>query len=348
MHKLSDRKVGLPPGTLVYTGRKKKGPIKIRVMDYTSQTVHDTYISKVEDLKHFVNRKTVSWINVIGVHHPEMIEKIGNVFGLHPLMMEDIVNVHGRTKMEVRDNVLFTQLKMIYYNLHHNLVFEQLSVVLGNHFVITFQENEYDVFDPVRERINSTNWRIRQLDNDYLAYALIDAIVDNYFSIIQKTGDLLDTVDDRVVKKPQEDSLSQIHKLKKNLVLLRKNIWPVREVISKMKQTKLIKHNTKRFIDDLYDHVVQIIDSIEMYRDMSSSILETYLSNVNNRMNEIMKVLTVISTIFIPLTFITGVYGMNFTHMPEIPGKFSYVLVWVVMLTIGIWLYIYFRRKKWV
>lgn len=348
MHKLSDKKVGLPPGSLVYTGRKKKGPIKIRVMDYNAERVRDVYISDVSELKKFVNSKSVSWINVIGVHHPQVIAKVGKLFNLHPLMLEDIVNVHGRTKLEVRDDKLFTQLKMIYFNPHKKLMFEQLSIILGNHFVITFQEDDYDVFDPVRERIRSTNWRIRQLDNDYLSYALIDAIVDNYFSIMEETGNQLDRIDDQVVKKPQENSLQNIHSLKKNLVLLRKNIWPVREIISKMKQTALIKKSTKPFIDDLYDHAVQIIDSIEMYREMSSSILETYLSNVSNKMNEIMKVLTVISTVFIPLTFITGVYGMNFTHMPEIPGKFSYYVVWAVMLTIGIWLFVYFKRKKWV
>ena len=348
MHKVSKKSVGLSPGTLVYTGHKKKGPIKIRVIDYTLNSVHDTYISKIEDLKKYVDRKSVSWINVIGVHHTGMIEKIGNVFNLHPLMMEDIVNVHSRPKLDVEDGLLFTQMQMIYYDAHKKLIFEQLSMILGNNFVITFQEDDFDVFDPIRDRIKKDNWRIRKLDNDYLAYAIVDAIVDNYFSIMDETGNLLDRIDTQVIKKPSQKSLFDIHKLKRDLVILRKNIWPVREIIDKMKKTDtIIQDSTKRYIDDLYDHTIQIIESIETYREMAASIVDTYHSSIGNRMNEIMKVLTVISTVFIPLTFITGVYGMNFLYMPELAWKYGYFIIWTIMLGIAGWLFYSFRKRKW-
>lgn len=348
MQKNTQRKVGLAPGTVVYTGEKKKGPLKIRVIDYTPDKVTDTYISNLSELKKYLDSDTVSWINVIGVHHSEMIEKIGNIFGLDTLFLEDIANVHGRPKLDVRDGLLFTQLKMIYPRSHGKLVYEQLSLVLGKKFVLTFQEEDLDIFDPVRQRIKGSHWRIRKLDSDYLAYALLDAVVDNYFAIMEKIGVHIDKIDDAIVKGTQENSLDKIHKTKKDLVLLRRYIWPVREIIDRMKKTdSLIQADTHKFIDDLYDHVIQVIDSIEIYREMTGGILETYLSHVSNKMNEIMKVLTIISTIFIPLTFITGLYGMNFKYMPELAWKYSYPLVWIFMLGIAFFLFKYFHKKKW-
>lgn len=345
----SGRKIGLAPGTVIYTGDRKDIPVRIEVIDYTPEKYEVHAIKDVEDLKPFVSTKTVSWINVVGVHDSKVIERLGEIFSLDTLILEDIVNVHGRPKVEIRDGILFAQLKQIYYDKRNKLVFEQLSVILGKSFVITFQEEGDDVFEPVRNRIKGSHWRIRRLHSDYLFYALLDAVVDTYFSIMEQTGDTVDHIDDRVVKKSDDGNLEKIHSIKKDLVLLRKYIWPVREIVDRMKKTDtLILEDTHKFIDDLYDHVIQIIDSIEIYREITGTILETYLSNVSNKMNEIMKVLTVISTIFIPLTFITGLYGMNFQYMPELNWKYSYLIVWVIMAVISFLLFRYFHKKKWV
>lgn len=343
---MSRQKIGLPPGTLVYTGKKKIGPIKIKVMDYTGEELHELYISKIEDLKKYLHSDSVSWINVVGVHNTDVISRIGECLEIEPLTLEDVVNVHSRPKISFYDNYLFLQMKMIYDK--HHVIFEQTSFILGKNFLLTFQEDDGDVFEPVRERVRTRKWALNKKGNDFLLYSLIDIIVDNYFGVVEKIGDRIDHLESEVFKNPDEGILHRIHLLRKELVMLRKSVWPLREMISHLqKSEQYVKRGTKMYLADLYDHVVQVVDSFETYRELSASVLESYLSTVSNRMNEVMKVLTVIATIFIPLTFVAGVYGMNFKNMPELYWHNGYYMILLVMLIAAMGMIIYFKKRKW-
>jgi len=276
---------------------------------------------------------------------------MGNHFNIHPLVLEDIANTGQRPKMEDFVDYIFIVLKMLYYDDKENETkAEQVSVVLGSNFVISFQESEGDVFDPIRERIKSDRGRIRKMGADYLAYALIDTIVDNYFAILEKLGEKIEDIEDELVTNPALETLQTIHRLKREMIFLRKSVWPLREVISRLErwESPLINKSLDIYLRDVYDHTIQVVDSIETFRDMLSGLLDIYLSSVSNRMNEIMKVLTIIATIAIPLTVITGLYGMNFQFMPELQWRWSYPLVLLAMLTLGILMIRYFRRKKWI
>ena len=280
----------------------------------------------------------------------DIIEKIGNHFNIHPLILEDIVNTGQRPKMEDFIDYIFIVLKMLYYDEKENETkAEQVSLILRSNFVISFQESEGDVFDTIRERIRSDRGRIRRMGADYLAYALIDAIVDNYFIILEKLGEKIEDIEDELVINPAPATLQAIHDLKREMIFLRKSVWPLREVISRLErwESPLINKSLDIYLRDVYEHTIQVIDSIETFRDMLSGLLDIYLSSISNRMNEIMKVLTIIATIAIPLTVITGIYGMNFQSMPELQWWWSYPIVLLVMLTLGILMIIYFRRKKW-
>ena len=280
----------------------------------------------------------------------DIIEKIGNHFNIHPLILEDIVNTGQRPKMEDFIDYIFIVLKMLYYDEKENETkAEQVSLILGSNFVISFQESEGDVFDTIRKRIRSDRGRIRRMGADYLAYALIDAIVDNYFIILEKLGEKIEDIEDELVTNPAPATLQAIHDLKREMIFLRKSVWPLREVVSRLErwESPLINKSLDIYLRDVYDHTIQVIDSIETFRDMLSGLFDIYLSSVSNRMNEIMKVLTIIATIAIPLTVITGIYGMNFQSMPELQWWWSYPIVLLVMLTLGILMIIYFRRKKW-
>jgi magnesium transporter len=279
----------------------------------------------------------------------DIIEKIGKHFNLHPLVIEDILNIHQRPKIEDFEDHIFIVLKMLTYNKDsHEGESEQVSIILGKNFVLTFQERKRDVFDPVRNRIKNSKSLIRKYGADYLVYALIDVIVDNYFIILEGIGEVLEELEDRVLLNPTSEIVHSIHQLKRNLIVLRKSIWPLREILSTLEKTEsdLIK-NTSVYFRDVYDHTIQVIDIIETYRDLVTGMLDIYLSSVSNRMNQIMKVLTIIATIFMPLTFIAGIYGMNFKYMPELGWKWGYPLVLILMLLIGVNMIIYFRRKKW-
>jgi len=281
----------------------------------------------------------------------DIIEKMGNHFNIHPLVLEDILNTGQRPKMEDFVDYIFVVLKMLYYDEKENEVrAEQVSVILGSNYVISFQETEGDVFDPIRERIRNDRGRIRKMGADYLAYALIDIIVDNYFAILEKLGEKIEDIEDELVTNPALETLQSIHSLKREMIFLRKSVWPLREVINRLErwESPLINKSLDIYLRDMYDHTIQVIDSIETFRDMLSGLLDIYLSSVSNRMNEIMKVLTIIATIAIPLTVITGLYGMNFQFMPELQWQWSYPIVLLAMLTLGLLMIRYFRRRKWI
>ena len=340
---------GLPPGTMVHLGEARSEDIRITVFDYT-ETDLETREIRAEDAAAYRDTKTVTWINVDGIHQIDVIEKLGAAFGLHPLTLEDIVSTRQRPKLEEFDDYLYLVLRMPYLDpASDRIEDEQISIVLKEGCVISFQERQGDVFDPIRERLRHNKGRIRKMTAGYLAYALADAIVDNCFAILEAMGERIDQLEDDVVNAAEPAVLRRVHDLKRQLVLMRKAIWPLREVISALlrDESTLIPPDTAAYLRDLYDHVIQVVDAIETYREMASGMLDIYLSSVSNRMNEVMKVLTIIATIFIPLTFIAGVYGMNFKVMPELEWPYGYVAVWGVMIAVFISMIIYFRRKKW-
>ncbi|MBI5407741.1 MAG: magnesium/cobalt transporter CorA [Nitrospirae bacterium] len=349
--KQRSKKSGLPPGTLMHIGEKKTGETKITVLDYDESSFQEKDIERAEECVQFKDRPTVTWINIDSVHQPELLEKLGECYGLHPLVLEDILNTDQRPKLEDYNNYLYIVLRMLYYNEKRGVITsEQISLVVGPNYVISFQEGiEGDVFTPLRERIRSNKSRIRKMGADYLAYSLIDAIVDNYFAILEKTGDHIELLEEKLVGSQTTNVLREIHALKREMIFLRKAVWPLREVISSMERggQTLIREDTRIFLRDVYDHTIQVIDTIEVYRDMVSGMLDLYLSSVSNRLNSVMKVLTIIATIFMPLTFIAGIYGMNFKYMPELEWRSGYPLILLIMLVIGVSMLIYFRKKKW-
>ncbi len=346
------RKIGLPPGTLLHVGERRAEKVKITIIDYDEVSVEEREVENVEECFPFKDKPSVIWINIDGLHDLEVIEKLGAHFNFHPLVLEDTVTAGQRPKMQDFEDYIFVVLKMLYFESGNNdeVIAEQVSLFVGPNFVISLQENPGDVFDLIRERIRSGKGRIRKMGSDYLAYSLIDAIVDNYFLILEKLGDDAETLQQKVVVDPRPETLRRVHGLKRELIFLRRSVWPLREVISGLErgESPLIKKPTRQYLRDVYDHTIQVIDTTEALRDILSGTLEIYLSSVSNRLNEVMKVLTIIATIFIPLTFIVGIYGMNFTtQMPELHWRYGYLFVWIVMLAVVGLMLFYFKRKKW-
>ena len=354
--KRRSKTIGLPPGSLVHVGETRTAKVKITVIDYDDKNFEEKEVKKVEDCFPFKDKPTVTWINIDGVHQVDIIEKIGKHFALHPLVLEDIVNTGQRPKMEDFEDYILIVLKMLYHSEKDDEIkAEQISLILGKNFVISFQETEGDVFDFIRERIKNSKGRIRKVGADYLIYALLDAIVDNYYIILEKIGEKVDDMEEELVSNPVPETLQAIHNMKREMIFLRKSVWPLREVISSMQrgESKLIQKSTNIYLRDMYDHTIQVIDTIETFRDMISGMLDIYMSSVSNKMNEVMKVLTIFAAIFIPLTFVAGLYGMNFNpgaspfNMPELNFYFGYAMALFVMAVIGVIMLIYFRRKKW-
>jgi magnesium transporter len=341
---------GLAPGTLVHVGEKRVDKVGIRVIDYDEQNIEERELETVDDCFPYKDKPTVTWINIDGLHEVDVVEKIGKNFELHPLVLEDIVHTEQRPKMDDFENYIFIITKMLSYDEEqHQLIAEQFSLILGPNYVITFQERVGDVFEPVRDRLRKGKGRIRKRPPDYLAYALIDAIVDNYFVVLEKMGEQVESLEEELVTNPTPETLQTIHHLKRELIFLRKSVWPLRELIGGLErgESSIIDEKTTVYLRDVYDHTIQVIDTVETLRDMVSGMLDIYLSSLSNRMNEVMKVLTIIATLFIPMTFIAGIYGMNFELMPELKWRWGYPLVWVVIVAIAVVMLFYFRRKKW-
>jgi magnesium transporter len=349
--KKRSRKAGLPPGTLVHIGEKKAGEPKITLIDYDEANFQEREVKAAEECFAFREKPTVTWINMEGVHQVEVVEKLGNCFGLHPLVLEDILNTDQRPKMEIYGDYVYIVLKMLYGSDPNRLVeSEQVSLILGSNFVISFQEGqEGDVFNPVRERIRSGKGFIRKMGSDYLAYSLIDTIVDNYFVILERLGERIELLEEELVVHPTTTTIQEIQKFKNEMIFVRRVVWPLREVISGLgrRESPLIKETTEIYLRDVYDHIVQLMDTVEVYREMLSGMLDIYLSSVSNRLNSVMKVLTIIATIFMPLTFIAGIYGMNFKYMPELEWRLGYLVVWLVFVIVGVLMLFYFKKKKW-
>ncbi len=344
-------KTGMAPGTMVFIGERKQDTARIDVMDYSVTALNERRDVSLKQCREFARSPGVTWINVNGIHDVGLIEELGTCFDLHPLTLEDIVNTGQRLKVEEFPEYLFVVLKMMTFHEEANRIeTEHVSLILGRDFVMSFQEHDDDVFDEVRERIRSAKGRIRSMKADYLAYALMDAVVDHYYLAVEGIGERIEAIDDRILAEPGPEDMREIHRLKREILGLRKAVWPLREEIRVLEkqESAMTRPETEPFWRDLYDHTIQIIDMVEAFRDILGGMHDTYLSSISNRMNEIMKVLTIIATIFIPLTFIAGIYGMNFEVMPELKWPFGYYMIWAIMLVVGIGFFAYFKRKKWI
>ena len=343
------RSPGAPPGTLVAPPPKVER-VRLRFFDYEEGRWEENEKATVEECFVLKDLPTVSWINVDGLHDVQLIEKMGTYFGLHPLVLEDITTPGQRAKFEEYGRYLYVVLPMLAWDAERDVVVEeQLSLVLGSNYVLTFQERYGDVFTGVRERIRTDGSRLRQRGPDYLAYALMDAVVDHYYHVLETVGDATERLEERVLLDPAEETMKELHTLKREIMVVRRSIWPLREMLGTVQRSEneLLTERTQLFMRDVYDNAVQVIDAVESLRDVISGLVDLYLSTVSFRTNEVMKVLTIMASIFIPLTFMAGIYGMNFEYMPELALEWGYFGLLGAMFVVGMGMVLYFRRKGW-
>ncbi|MDR8390538.1 magnesium/cobalt transporter CorA [Aliifodinibius sp. S!AR15-10] len=350
------KKPGSAPGTVEHIGEQRLDDIQLTIHDYDEDHLDEIHIEDVEESRPYLENPSKTWIKVCGLHDIEKLKSIWSYFDLHPLVQEDIVNTTQRPKAEAYENNMYFVVKMLSWSGEKQQIeSEQVSLVLSNTYVLSFQETDREFFQPILDRLKFGNVRIRKNGVDYLMYALIDAIVDHYFSVLEQIGDRIEQLEEQLLDDPDQEVLHDIHALRRDLIFFRKSVWPLRDVLNATirDETSFIDDNTKLFLRDVYDHMVQIIDNIENYRDMVLSMHDMYMSHVSNKMNEVMKVLTIIATIFIPLTFIAGIYGMNFDpaaspyNMPELQWYWGYPVAMASMAVIAIIMIFYFRRKGW-
>lgn len=347
---ISDR-VGLPPGTLVYTGQKKLEKPRITFIEYGGTFFEEREIASVEDCLLPKSGPSVRWIDIVGIHEVQNVALLGQHFNIHPLLLEDVFNTEQRPKIEDLGGYVFLLIKhLVYEEESEDTSIEQLSLVLGPDYVLSFQETDRSAFGPVLERLRSESTRIRSRGADFLIYALLDAVVDNYFVVLEKLGDRIESLEEELTENPNQALLRRIHHLRRDLTFVRRSTWPLREVIAALerRESDLVKDSTILYLRDVYDHTVQAIDTIETLRDTLTGMLDLYLSSVSYRLNSVMKVLTIIATIFMPLTFIAGVYGMNFKNMPELEWEWGYPAVLCGMLAIAVLMLGYFKAKRWI
>lgn len=343
-------KVGLPPGTLIHVGTKKTDRVRIRAIDYDPTIFEALELSHTDSLASLRDSETVTWINVDGLHDVDLISRIGKEFDLHPLLLEDILNTQHRPKVEEFEDCIFITLKMLGLGRTKEIVTEQISLVLGDNWVLSFQEQEGDVFDDLRRRLENPKAATRSKGADYLLYRLLDTVVDGYFLVTDHIESELDVLEDAVLHHSSEDDPTKIQQFKKDLVVLRKAISPLKEAVSTLQSnsSSLIKPGTLRYLGDVDEHLIQASENVEHTKDMLLDLRDTYQAGLNNRLNEVMKVLTIMSTIFIPMTFIAGIYGMNFQYMPELQWKHGYFGALGLMVIIPIIMLIYFKKRAWI
>ncbi|HEY9060119.1 MAG TPA: magnesium/cobalt transporter CorA [Pseudobacteroides sp.] len=344
------QKVGLPPGTLVHTGEIRNQFPTVTVVDYDDKNFSVENSLVIKDALCMKNHAKYRWINLDGIHDTNIINSIGSFYGIHPLVLEDIQNTGQRPKVEEYDGYLYIVIRMIYYdNKLSEITTEQVSIILGRDYLLTFQENKDNFFIPLVDRIAKGISNIRKMGMDYLLYAIMDLIVDSYFLVLEKTGEEIELSEDSMVATPGQEMLRKVHGLKREMLYMHKAVWPLREVVGGLQRREchLISDTTSIYLRDVYDHIIQMMDTIETYRDILSGIVDLYLSVASNKMNEVMKFLTVFSVLFMPLTFIAGVYGMNFENMPELKFKYGYFLVLAAMSICFVSMILFFRKKKW-
>jgi len=351
---------GEPPGALTLRTDAERHPPVITLIEYDGTHLEERVVTDRRELLHHLDNKRVTWINIDGLGDIDVLRFLGERFNLHPLALEDVLDTGQRPKVEHYDDYLFIVAEMLYLEKGEQMCGEQVSMFLGKSFLITLQEEaDFDVFEPVRARIRAMSGQIRKSGPDYLAYALLDSIIDHYYPVLESVGIAIDKIEDEQVENPMKHSVRDLHEHRRSLTHIRRYVWPLRDVINSLlhEESVLVKPGTKVFLRDCYDHTVQLMDLVESYRDVLSGLMEIYLSSVSIRTNEIMRVLTVISSIFIPLTFIVGVYGMNFAsehdgkklpwNMPELYSPIGYVGVLLFMLTLSIFQIFYFKKKRW-
>ncbi|GIM51942.1 magnesium transport protein CorA [Capnocytophaga cynodegmi] len=342
-------KMELPPGSLLYFGEKEKA-IDIDVISYKDSFFYSGKVNSVTEALSFVSAQNCTWININGLNNIDEIKRVGEFTNLHSLLLEDILDTEHRPKSEILDNNLLIIIKMIYFGKDKQIISEHLALILGERYIISFQEVEgQDVFGSLRKRLITNVNNIREKDIDYLLFGLLDAVIDNYFLVLDKIGSKIEDIEDEIINNPDEKIILEIQSLKKNAIFLQKSIVPVREITSKLEKINhhLITADTKHYFRDLHDHTIQIVETLGTYRDILWGLTDTYMGAMSNKMNNIMRLLTLISTIFIPLTFIVGVYGMNFDFMPELRYKWSYFIVWGIMILLSFLMILYFKSKKW-
>ena len=349
--KKSYKTSNLAPGTIAYQGKKQSTTTNIEIVNYSKDNYKSFKSNAVKDAFDFKGNDCVTWVNIDGLNNVKDIETLGLHYKLHPLTLEDIVNTGQRPKLEEFENYMFVVFKMLFIKNDDEIHYEHLSLIVGDDYVLTFQEADGDVFNDLRERLNSAKGRIRTQGSDYLMYSILDAVVDNYFTVIEVLGDKVEDMEGLLFqsKEADDNTPGQIQELKQEILKMRRSIYPLREVVSRMEKTdcSFIEEKTHSYLRDLYDHIIQVNESVDLYREMIWSLMDMYMTIINNKMNEIMKVLTIVATIFIPLTFIAGIYGMNFKNMPELNSDNGYYLLLGVMFIIFIFMLIYFRRKRW-
>lgn len=344
------KKAGLPPGTLIHIGKKTTEEQRISVFDYNPEELKEIECKNIEDVFPFRDKKSVSWINIDGLHETENIAKLGEHFGIHPLVLEDVLNTRLRPQLEEHDEFLFISLKMLGISGDQkHIITEQISFILGENWLISFQERQGDIFDGLRHRAKDTKRPLRKRGNDYLLYRLLDTIVDHYFFIIEHINEKIEVLDKRVLIDSTNEFIFEVQKLKNKIINFRKVVTPLREMLTTLKkdENEFFEESTLIYLNDVYDHVIQIQETVESQKESLTSLLELHTSLLGHKMNQIMKVLTIMASIFIPLTFVAGIYGMNFEYMPELGFRYGYFIVWGIMISIFIGMLIYFQRKKW-
>ncbi|TRX03029.1 magnesium/cobalt transporter CorA [Candidatus Methylobacter oryzae] len=347
----ASEKSGLPPGSLVHVGEVHKHEHKITVIDYNKSTLTRRTIKNIEELPPYQTTDTVTWVIIDGLKDVSIIDAIGQHFDIHALVLEDILNTHQRPKFEEFDDYLYIVIKAISLAADEfNIEYEQVSLLLLDKFVFTFKEKPDALFDPIFSRLNNDKSHLRNLGADYLTYIIMDTIVDEYFSLQDTFDELIESVEDELLNNPSAQTLNTIQKIKRELIFLRRSVSPLRELLAAVQRSEspLLNEKTKRYFRDIYDHVIRVSEAMESYRDLIAGMLDIYLSSVSNKMNETMKILTVFASIFIPLTFIAGVYGMNFAYMPELQWKWGYPALWGVFIGVSVFLLRFFKKKKWI
>lgn len=343
-------KVGLPPGTLIYVGEERSEPIVINLIEYNESSCHESMIEKYEECQSLKNSDTVTWLDIQGIHEADYVREIGQHFGIDTLVLEDIMNPTQLPKIEEYDEYYFLIIRTLKLNTDTNdLCEEPINLILGHNYVISLQESGEKIFQPIHNRIVNQQGRIRKMHAGYLAYALIDLIVDNYFLVMEQISESIELIEEEAIINPTQDVLRKINNIRRQLLLLRKPIIPLRDIISEILsgEITIFKEDTYPYFRDLYDHILQLIHTLEILRMSASTLFDTYSTALNHKMNEVMKVLTLVATFFIPLTFIAGIYGMNFHFMPELKMQWGYPIVLFIMASIGISMFIYFKKKKW-
>lgn len=345
----ADQLIGQAPGTLIYTGKKLTDTIELEMFSYNETHLDQKKSQSVKEILDLHQEDRINWLNIAGLHNEGIIDQVGKEYDLHNLLLEDILMVDQRPKAEDFGDHIFFTIKMFHDRTDQGIEYEHISFVLGENFILTFQENAKDIFDLLRERLVNSYGKIRQKKADYLFYRFIDTIVDNYFLVLDSLAEKLEELEDEVMDRPSNQTLQKLQKVRKETIYLRRSIYPLRESINFLikSENKLISQETERFLTDVYDHTIQVIESLETYRDLHSSVMDLYMNMASNKMNEIMKVLTIMSTIFIPITFIAGIYGMNFEHMPELKQPYAYPILWAVMVFVVVAMLFFFRKKKW-